>query len=472
MERPPSILLIIVEHTGQMSIGPHSPCQTPHLDRLSERGVRFERCYTTNPICSPARASLMTGLYPSAHGMWDCAHTQRKEWLDVPAGRFTHFASLLRDAGWRTAYFGKWHVEQTGRLEDFGWSEYDCSVQHCRLEATDSRKIVVKTDGYRDFLLAGIDRSSRAPRHPAFDAGISFLRRTSSAGEPFFCVVSTVEPHDPYIAPAEYVSRYDIRRFPLPASLRDACADKPEVVRRMQKVFADLTDDDWRFLRACYCGTLSFIDGEVGRILACLEETGRLDDTLVIFTSDHGDMLGGHGLATKGVGTPYEEVLNIPMIVAGPGVRKGVEETASLVSILDLGPTILDLCRLAPLSSAHGRSFRQILEGRHNPDQWQDAYAEFFGQRFMYTQRIVWHRNWKYVFSPGGIDELYDLSEDPHERRNLASDPAHREPLLSMCGRMWKKMKQIGDMSLFNSHYAVLRTAPAGPLAAEEESDR
>ena len=105
--------------------------------------------------------------------------------------------------------------------------------------------------------------------------------------------------------------------------------------------------------------------------------------------------------------------------------------------------------------------------GADDTGDWQDAYAEFFGQRFVYTQRIVWHGRWKYVFSPGGVDELYDLADDPHERTNLAAVPACRDVLHDMCRRMWRKMAAIGDESLYNTHYATLRTAPVGPLSVE-----
>jgi arylsulfatase A-like enzyme len=138
------------------------------------------------------------------------------------------------------------------------------------------------------------------------------------------------------------------------------------------------------------------------------------------------------------------------------------------VGLVDVAPTVLDLCGLEPLPEAQGRSFRGVLDGTADSDEWQDAYAEFFGQRFVYTQRITWHGDWKYVFSPGGCDELYDLSIDPHERTNLAADPAHRETLIDMTRRMWRKMKEIGDESLLHTHYATLRTAPVGPVSIEE----
>jgi len=106
-----------------------------------------------------------------------------------------------------------------------------------------------------------------------------------------------------------------------------------------------------------------------------------------------------------------------------------------------------------------------VFEEKADPDDWRDAYAEFFGQRFVYTQRIVWHDDWKYIFSPGGIDELYHLSQDPYERFNLVEEPQYKRTLLTMTQRMWRKMREIGDNSLFNTHYATLRTAPIGPLS-------
>ena len=467
MRERPNVVIVLTDHTNAATTAAGSPCLKPRIDALAAAGVRFGRCHTTNAICSPARASLMTGLYPSTHGMWDCTHTQRREWLDPPTGRFPHFASLLREAGWRTGYFGKWHVEQSGKLEDFGWDEYDTRVGGAHFKPSAGRELLLRTSGYRDFLLAGVDESPGEKRHPCFDAGIAFVRRAAAEKAPFLCVVSTEEPHDPYIAIRQHFDRHVRAPIPLPPSLRDACLDKPEAVRRMRAVWAGLTDDDWRFVRACHYAVVSFLDAELGRLLDALAETGRARETIVVFTSDHGDMLGGHGLGAKGVATPYEEVYTIPLIMAGPGIRLGVEEREVHVGLADLGPTLLDLCGAPALPGVQGRSFRPVLERRHDPAAWADGHAEFFGQRFVYTQRMTWRGNWKYVFSPGGVDELYDLASDPHERRNLGADPAHRDRLLEMCGRMWEKMKAIGDTSLVNSHYPTLRTAPVGPLGGD-----
>jgi arylsulfatase A-like enzyme len=469
----PNVLVIMTDHTNAQALSQASPCRTPCLDALAADGVRFGRCYTSNAICSPARLSLMTGAYPSTHGMWDCTHTQRREWQDIPADRWTHFARRFDEAGYRTAYFGKWHVDHSGRLEPYGWQTHDQACGSLRAKPMPGSELLVSRQGYRDYLLAGVSADDATATHPAFDKGIAFLRAHAAgpdAGRPFCCFVSTTEPHDPYIPPRRFLDLYDLDRIPLPPTLREEPAGKPEIVRRQRAVWAGLDDAGWRRARASYWAMISFLDHETGRLLATLQELNLDANTVVVFLSDHGDMIGSHGLVAKGGGTPYEEVYNIPLIIRAPGVQQPREETRALVGMVDIAPTLLDLCGLPPLpeGQVQGRSFRPVLEGRADPADWQDAFAEFFGQRFVYTQRITWHGPWKYVFSPGGLDELYNLENDPLERRNLAEDPSHRAVLLEMCTRMWRKIKAIGDQSLLNSQYATLRTAPIGPESVKD----
>jgi len=466
-EPAPNVLLIIADHANAESLAPGSPCLKPNLDRLAAEGVRFHRCRTPNAICSPARASLMTGLFPSAHGIWDCTHTQRRGWVDLAPGEFPFFSERLAEAGYRTGYFGKWHVESSGRLDRFGWAEYDLDVHHWRgAAAADGAAIVLRTPGYPDHRLCGVladDESRPLPPHPAFEKGIEFVRRAAAGGDrPFCCVISTSEPHDPYTPFRRFLSRYDMDGIPLPPTLRNPATDKPEIVRRMQRVWSGLTDADWRRLRASYWAVLSQLDHEVGRALDALREAGIEDRTAVLFTSDHGDMLGAHGLGTKGVGTPYEPVHNIPLIARLPGGRGGGrEDRATEANLVDLAPTLLDLCGARPIAGAQGRSLRPALEGA--PMDPGENYAEFYGQRFVYTTRIVWQGDWKYIFNPGGVDELYNLAEDPHEARNRAGDPDCRAVLLDLTRRMWARMKALGDDSLLKSGYPTLRTAPIGP---------
>ena len=467
MLKHPNILFLMTDHTNAEALAPGSQCLTPNLDQLAADGRRFGRCYTTNAICSPARASLMTGTYPSTHGMWDCTHTQRREWVDVPVERFEYFSQIFADAGYRNAYFGKWHVEQSNKLESFGWQEYELKCANARAKAVPGSEVIVPKEGYRDYVLSGVSKDGETETHPAFDKGIEFLRRHAEAeGEQsFFCFVSASEPHDPYVPPKRFFDLYDVGDVELPATLHSEVTGKPDVIRRMRSVWSELSDEQWKTVSAAYWAVISFIDHEIGRVIEVLKETGQYEDTIIVFTSDHGDMLGAHGLITKGVGTSYEQVYNIPLILRVPGVEPAGEDQHSVASLVDLAPTLLELCGLQPLQAPQGRSLKPVLEGTADVSDWQDAYAEFFGQRFVYTQRMVWHSDWKYVFSPGGIDELYNLAEDPDERTNLADDPAYRDVLLEMAKRMWRKMEQIGDVSLFNTHYATLRTAPIGPQA-------
>jgi choline-sulfatase len=470
MSNRPNIVFLMADQLGAWALAPDSGCLTPNLDRLAEEAVQFRRCYTPNAICSPSRASLMTGLYPSTHGMWDCTHTQRAEWVDVPADRFTYFSHRLADAGYRNGYFGKWHVEQSDKLENFGWHEYDVDCEalvahdeHDKfIESTEER---VPAPGYRDFLFSCLTEGGDELTHPAYQKGIDFIRRQTSgdsSDQPFCCFISTIEPHDPYIAPRQFYEMYDIESVRTRPTIRNEPHGKPDIVKRMRSVWTEMSDEQWRRITAAYFAVITYLDSQIGRVIAALKESGAYDNTIIVFTSDHGDMMGAHGLATKGPGTSYEEVYNIPMILRAPEMTSGRNDSQTLTSLVDLAPTLLDLCGVEPIEDAQGRSLRPVLEGRFQGEDWQDAYAEFFGQRYVYTQRIVWHGDLKYVFSPGGIDELYDLSIDPHEQTNLVDDPAHRDTLIEMTKRMWRTMKRIGDDSLFNAHYATMRTAPVG----------
>ena len=216
MSNKPNILIIMTDHANAASLRPDSQCLAPNLAALSNDGVQFENCYTTNAICSPARASLMTGLYPSPHGVWDVTHAHTADWVDAPAGRFTHFAELLSDQGYRNGYFGKWHVEQSNQLENFGWHEFDVTnnslmIDRRRIGDTDYHsdlelddKVIITTDGYPDYLLSATVIGASEITHPAFDQGIDFIERhieNNGFDIPFTCFISALEPHDPYLAP-------------------------------------------------------------------------------------------------------------------------------------------------------------------------------------------------------------------------------------------------------------------------------
>ena len=468
--RRPNLLFLMADHVCADVVAPQSQCLKPHLDRLAADGVRFSRCYTPNGMCSPARASLMTATYPSTHGVWDCTHNQQQEWVNV-SPKLVHWAQRLVEAGYRTGYFGKWHVTQNKQLEDYGWQEYEIehskTFQGVRIRGTE---ILSRKDGYRDVVMAAVMHDTAAPHHPAYDLGTEFIRRQAAAGEPFCCFVSTLEPGGSCVAPRRFFEMYDVSKTRVSPTLKDDLSGKSDILRRMQTGWRDLTDEDWRKITTCYLAEMSFVDYQVGRIVQVLHDTGCYEDTMIVFLADHGRMLGAHGLAGLGLGLAYEEVYRIPLIIRLPDWliddvvnQQGRDISDALVNLVDIGPTVLDLCGLSPLPKAQGRSLKPLIAGRQNKDDWQEAYGEFFAQRFMYTQRIVWRGNWKYIFSPGGVDELYDLSHDRYEENNLAADPHHRDIMVNLVKQMWRTMERIGDESFLNTHYDTLRTAPIGP---------
>ena len=470
----PNVLILMTDHGRADVVTAQSQCLKPNLDRLASEGVRFGRCYTPNGMCSPARASLMTATYPSTHGVWDCTHTQRSEWVDV-SPKLVHWAQRLTAAGYRTGYFGKWHLTQSETLEDYGWQEYDFEASR-RSPRVAGTEVVSRKEGYRDVVMAAVGRDDAgAPHHPVYDRGIDFIRRHASRREPFCCFLSTSEPGAASVPPKRFLDMYDPSATRVSPSLHDDLTGKSEMLRRMQTAWKDISEEDWRTVTTHYMAVMTFLDSEIGRILQVLRDTGCYEDTIIVYLADHGRMLGAHGLAGLGLGLAYEETYKVPLIVRIPGRlldesvnHRGRDVDDALVSLVDVGPTLLDLCCLEPLPLAQGRSLRPLIEDRADKDDWQEAYGEFFGQRFMFTQRIVWHGDWKYIFSPGGVDELYYLAKDPYEEKSLAADPQHHDVLIDMTKRMWRKMEQIGDESLLNTHYNTLRTAPIGPYAARE----
>lgn len=473
------------------TIEPNSICQTPALDRLRASGVHFRRCYAPNPICSPVRASLLTGLLPHSHGMVDCTHTVPTYRAALEPG-LPFWSRQLRDAGYRTGYFGKWHVERSNRLEDFGFDDYEITdyfvnvhekrqspayISHRRRLGLDTSRAnlihegVVRQRGYRDLTLYAVtDEPVESTReHFIYDCGLAFLDAAAQEPDrPFLLFLSTPGPHDPYIVPQPYFEQYDVARIPHPPNFDDDLSDRPAIYRRLQEVWRTLTWEQIAEATACYYGLCSMIDTQIGRLLDALDRLALTENTLIVFCSDHGDFMGAHRLFTKGI-PAFEEAYRVPLLISGAGVPKGLE-ISNIVSLLDLAPTLIALT-LEEEFPGHGRSLLPLLN--EEVGMWEDeAFAEMHGQRFSYTQRVLWRGRYKYVFNTMAFDELYDLTTDPHELKNLASDPACQLILETMANRMWQIIHNTGDFNMYNAEDAMYRFAPSGPRGApDQESD-
>jgi N-acylglucosamine 2-epimerase len=471
--RPPNLLFLITDQQQAATVDPGSPCHTPCLDHLAASGTQFTRCYTVSPICSPARASLFTGLYPHAHGMVDTTHAVEPYRADLKEG-LPFWPRSLRAAGYRTACFGKWHVERSERLENFGFDEYEveCYNQLMGLVERDAagmaQRRVVRQKGYRDFLVSGVvdDLPESVPEYRIYSDGIRFLERAASEPDrPWALVLSTEAPHDPYVAVRACYERYDPATLPRPPSFDDDLAGRPAIYRRIQTVWRDLDWRDFARATACYYANVSLIDDQVGRILHALEALGQAENTIVVFASDHGEYMGAHRLLLKGI-PAFDEAYRVPLIVRGPGVPQGrrVDDAASLLGL----PSAL-VARTAGIEfPCQAPSLLPLLQPQ--PATWRsEAYAEMQGQRFAYQQRLLWLGSWKYVFNTFDQDELYDLAADPHEMHNLAGDPGCRPVLERMAARMWQTIRDTGDRNMLDAQYGMFRWAPVGPEWKGEE---
>lgn len=480
----PNIIFIMTDQQQASTVDPGSPCQTPTLDGLAADGMRFTCAHTVNGICSPTRASLMTGVYPSQHGMVDCTHSVEPYRAKLNTG-IEMWSQRLQRTGYHTGYFGKWHVERSGRLDRFGFDEHEVqgyggdprgfAAHRAKLglptRSTDFiKQYNVTRQGYRDYLLYGVldEPEQGSSFYYYFDRGIDFMRRAAENTRPWCLFVSSGGPGDPHYVPQSYAERYDPRDIAQPPSFHDDLLDKPEVYGRQQGIWRDVAWADHAQAIACYYARVTMMDAQIGRLLRALDETGQAENTIVIYTNDHGIMMGDHGLHCLGV-FPFEEGYRVPLIVRWPGQTPAGATCEALTNTLDLAPTILDMAGAAPLPHAEGRSLAPWLRGE-TPDDWpDDIMAEFHGQRFFWTQRLVWTRRHKYVFNGFARDELYDLERDPYELTNLAQDPDYEGLVETMATRMWRRIHAIGDQNMLNAHYGSLRFAPVGPWVASED---
>ena len=462
------------------AVSPESQCLTPNFDRVAERGVRFRRAHTALPTCSPARASFMTGLLPHNHGVLQVEHCVDDDQC-VLRTEHPHWAHRLSDAGYRTGYFGKWHIERTNRLEDFGWQVNGCDqgaafralgegVAGTDALLNDDSLTSNKTgpDGYRPVLHYGVTDVASEERTFALNTrnAMQFLSESFEADQPWACVVSTPEPNVPVIAGREAFDRYDVDTIRLPESLNDSFENSPAFYQRQREIFDGISDREWRESLAVYYALISELDEQFGKLLDQLEEADQLDNTVVIVMSDHGRYMASHGFDAHNYGA-FEEAYNIPLIMAGPGIATG-KETSANVSILDVGPTLLEMAGAEELGVADSQSFASLLS---DPDgvspKYDTSYAEFYGTRFLTTQRILWKGPWKFVFNGFDYDELYNLDDDPHELKNLAHDPSQQDRMKDMMTEIWNIAHTTGDKILLDTHYSPMRFAIVGPDAGK-----
>ncbi|MFW6060585.1 MAG: sulfatase-like hydrolase/transferase [Phycisphaeraceae bacterium] len=480
----PNILFLMTDQMQGRVLEPDHPCQTPTFDALAARGVRLTRAYTPNAICSPARASLMTGLLPHTHRVVQVTHCQPPHMVALDRSK-PHWAQRLRDAGYRTGYFGKWHVEDDNALNEFGWA-YDGNAKGERMQQflAEHEPRLPEVNVIKERRLLGVEGydakpfygvNDRKPEHRGCGLVTTHALQWLDDGvidgdDPWCCFVSVQEPHDPFIVGKDAYERYDPKSLPVPNNWHDDLAGRPGLYRKSARVFQEMSLAERKEAAACYFGMITEIDSQFARVIERVKQAGQLENTIVVLTSDHGEFLGAHGLYQKNVGA-YEEAYNIPMVLAGPGIAPHGAVDAR-VGLHDLGATLIDLVGLNNFETPESRSFAPLLR---DPDAHQDqhttGYAEYYGGRYWYSQRIYWDGPWKLVWNGFDFDELYNLDDDPGETHNLIDAPEHAERVRAMMAAVWRIVRETDDHPLYRSNYPSLRLAPYGPAIEHDTAN-
>jgi arylsulfatase A-like enzyme len=477
----PNILLITTDQQRADCIGyENDRVSTPHLDGLARVGARFSNCITPSPVCQPARASILTGKLPLTHGAWDNGVD-----LDAAEGR-QGVAAALAAAGYATAFIGKAHFSTKNTFAPTGTPECRRSApgyppdwygpymgfEHVELAALGKfhpsrlQRNATPIHRFEHWFLdhpgalelwqhslsegCGAaqtwDSALPAAWHSSAwvaDRTLALLQRRQEGDGPFFLWVSFPDPHHPFDCPAPWRQMYDPDDMVLPAHRtldlerrpwwhRAALEGKPQIADSELAKFREegfkvppQTDRQLAEMMANYYGMVSHVDHHVGRILEGLRQVGHADDTLIVFTSDHGDMLGDHGLYLKGP-MLYEGVLRVPMVISGPGVPQGQRVTAP-VSTIDLAATFLQGAGL-PFLSEQSRSLFPVLAGTEQREcAWSEWHVHPSRLGVALQLRTVRTARYSCTFELGSDSgELYDLLDDPQQLVNRFDDPQWR----------------------------------------------
>ena len=442
----PNIVLLLADQLRRDALGCYgnTVCRTPNIDRLAAESMRFDQAYTTSPVCSPSRASLLTGLYPHNHGVMLNTHIKPAWCLGLTADVPT-FSRILKDQGYALDYVGKWHVNAYHGPQVFGFDRHIIS-EH-RNSTRSGTEIYVDFPGH-PFCVAATSVMPKEQERTSclFEKGIELLRQRAKESEPFFLRIDTPAPHFPNIIPEPYASMYDPDQIPPWPNFEESFDGKPAAQLRKHEEW-HLQNKDWHWwsrVVAHYYGDITLLDECVGRMLDAIKECGLSHNTIVILSTDHGDSMGSHRHFEK-AGTMYDEIFRVPLLVRTPAAEGGASDC--FVRLMDLMPTLCELGGAAVPPALDARSLKPLL-GHESPKHWPDSvYAEHHGEVWGFqSQRMVRTTGWKYVFNPHDLDELYDLASDPFEKLNLASQADHAAVLAEMKARLLGWNDATGDM--------------------------
>ncbi|MBN2474672.1 MAG: sulfatase [Pirellulales bacterium] len=448
----PNVLFVLTDDQRWdcVSLNPRSVITTPNIDRLGYEGVYFPNHFCTTSLCSPSRASILSGLYAHAHGVSN-NFTEYPE--DMPT-----WPHALQDVGYETAYIGKYHM---GEENDEVRGGFDFFVTHrgqgkyfdTEFRFNGGRRRVVK--GYYTTVVTEMAQRWLSQR---------------KGDKPWALIIGHKAPHSFYYPEPKYEHAFDHVNVPYPATAFQLDDNDPWYRQRLDTwhgIYGPLFDyrknwpdrsraavKDFATMTRAYWGTILSVDDSVGRLYAFLEQAGQLDDTLIIFTSDNGLLGGEHGMIDKR--TAHEPSIRIPLVVRWPGLTRPDEPrvVAQMTLTVDFAPTIVDICGAAPMQRTHGRSWKKLAMGQPDP-QWRSSFLYHYNyeKQFPYTPNVRAVRTdaWKYVRYPhgdGGPDrhkaDLFHLAGDPDEARNLIDDPRYADKVAELDAELQRLLRETG----------------------------
>ncbi|WP_286171598.1 sulfatase family protein [Gracilibacillus phocaeensis] len=455
----PNILWICTDQQRLDSLGCYGNefVKTPNIDRLAERGLLFENAYSQSPVCTPSRASFLTGRYPRTNRC-------RQNGQAIPNDEVL-VTKLLADAGYTCGLSGKLHIspchpsaapEIEARVDDgyetFHWSHHPSPdwpaneyTQWLQEQGQEFKPESVENCSYVQY---GPDAEYHQTTWCA-EKAIQFMEANEASETPWLFSVNFFDPHHPFDPPKQYIQRYldRLEELPLPHYKQGELNNKP-IYQQMDHhgaygmkghlAYSDMTEHDHRMLRAAYWAMVDLIDEQVGRMITVLEKTGQLDNTMIIFMSDHGELLGDHGVYLKGPHF-YEQSVNVPLIMCWPEKIRENKKVDRFIELIDLAPTLLEAADEPVYAGMQGQSLWPVLTGNDLTYTYRKAvYCEHYNANFKHDEKGVYatmirtdeHKLVAYHGDETG--ELYHLKVDPSESTNVWDHPAYQTIKLSL----------------------------------------
>lgn len=437
MTSQPNIILI---HTDQhrfdcVGINGHPLLQTPNLDRLAAEGVNFTHAFSPVPVCIPARNSLL-------YGQWATEHLSIANWnTEAPrpaTGTGITLSQCLNSAGYFLSHIGKWHIHPTRGPLDYGYhtdspeSDYNTYRKNAGYEPKPNH------NGWR-----GEPDPHIPPEASRLAWGANcVIEHMKRATQPFFLHWETNEPHLPNVVPEPYASLYNPKNILPWVGFNDPLLNKPYIQAQQRRTWGlnTWTWSDWAPIVARYLGEIALLDAQIGHILNSLDQLGLAENTLVIYTPDHGDMCGSHGMIDKHY-VMYDDLMRVPLFMRWPACLPANTTCNTFVSnALDIAATLCEAAQIPQPETFRGQSLLSL------DTQREDIFATYHGNQFgLYSQRMVRDANWKYIWNATAEDELYNLANDPGEIQNRATDATCREHLVHLRKRLIVWMENTKD---------------------------